>query len=129
MSASARLDGEALPDAISSAVAAFYREFYGRDRATATTYVNDNIVLCVLEDILTTSESRLVEFCASQEVIDGRVAFQADTQDEFTAAIEDLTGRRVVAFLSTNQTTPGCACEPFFLAAPPTTHDRPRAIR
>ena len=129
MSASARLHGDALPGAISIAVAALYREFYGHDRATATTYVNDNIVLCVLEDILTTGESRLVEFGASQEVIEGRVAFQAETQDEFTATIEDPTGRRVVAFRSANQTPPGCACEPFFLAALPTTDDRPRAIR
>lgn len=30
--------------------------------------------------------------------------------------IERLTARRVVAFLSANQTTPGVACELFFLA-------------
>ena len=48
-------------------------------------------------------------------VIDGRVAFQTDTQDEFTAAVERLTYRTVTAFLSANQTTPGVACELFFL--------------
>lgn len=115
---SAQPGGEALTTAISSAVAGLYRDFYGHDRATATTYLNDNIVVCVLEDILTTRESRLVEFGGSQEVIDGRVAFQTNTEDEFTAAIEGLTGRRVVAFLSANQTTPGCACELFFLGPP-----------
>ena len=26
---------------------------YGHDRTTATTYINDNVVLCVLENILT----------------------------------------------------------------------------
>ncbi len=58
-------------------------------------------------------------------VIDGRVAFQTDTEDEFTAAIERLTHRRVVAFLSANQTTPGVACELFFLdAAPVTAHEK-----
>lgn len=112
----APLEGRALTGAISAAVVALYGEFSGHDRTTATTYLNDNIVVCVLQNILTTSESRLVRFGGSQEVIDGRIAFQADTQDEFTAAVEDLTGRRVVAFLSANQTTPGCACELFFLA-------------
>jgi uncharacterized protein YbcI len=114
-----QLEGEALTSAISAAVACLYREFYGHDRTTATTYLNDNIVVCVLDDILTTAESHLVKFGGSQEVIDGRVAFQTDTQDQFTAAIESLTGRRVVAFLSANQTTPGCACELFFLDALP----------
>ncbi len=42
-----------------------------------------------------------------------------DHGDEFTAAIERLTHRRVVAFLSANQTTPGVACELFFLNAAP----------
>lgn len=119
MSESARLEAEALTGAISAAIAGLYREFYGHDRATAITYLNDNIVVCVLEDILTTDESRLVEFGGSQEVIDGRAAFQTDTQNHFAAAIESLTGRRVVAFLSANKTTPGCACELFFLEASP----------
>lgn len=109
------LEGEALTSAISAAVIDLYRAFYGHDRTTATTYLNDNVVVCVLEDILTTHESRLVRFGDRQEVIDGRVAFQTDTEDRFTAVIENLTRRRVVAFLSANQTTPGCACEVFFL--------------
>ncbi len=40
-------------------------------------------------------------------------------QDEFTKEIERLTGRRVTAFLSANQTTPGVAAELFFLEPPP----------
>lgn len=79
--------GEALTNAISAAIAGLYRQFYGHDRTTATTYLNDNVVLCVL-DILTTSESRLVTFGCSQEVIDGRISFQSNTQDAFTAAVE-----------------------------------------
>lgn len=51
-------------------------------------------------------------------VIDGRVAFQKGAEDDFTAAIERLTGRRVTAFLSANQTAPGVACELFFLESP-----------
>jgi uncharacterized protein YbcI len=72
----------------------------------------------VLEDILTTGESALVSQGARREVIDARVAFQEGAEDEFTAAIEHLTGRRVVAFLSANQTHPGIASELFFLERP-----------
>lgn len=108
-----------LTEAISAAMVELYAEFYDHDRTTATTYINDNIVVCVLENILTEGEDVLVANGARGEVIDGRVAFQTDTEDEFTAAIEQLTHRRVVAFMSANQTTPGVACELFFLDAAP----------
>ena len=61
----------ALRSPISAAVAELHRDFYGHDRTTATTYLNGNVVLSVLEDILTADESRLVRFGAGQEVIDG----------------------------------------------------------
>ena len=106
-------------DAISASMVECYGRVYGHDRTTATTYINDNVVVCVLENILTERENALVAEGSRGEVIDGRVAFQTDTEDEFTAAIERLTHRRVVAFLSANQTTPGVACELFFLDAAP----------
>ncbi len=73
------------------------------------------VVVCVLEDILSAGESRQIAHGGSADVIDGRVAFQEGAEDEFTAAIEHLTGRPVTAFMSANQTTPGVACELFFL--------------
>ena len=73
----------------------------------------------MLESILTEKENVLVAAGMRGQVIDPRVAFQTDTEDEFTAAIERLTHRRVVAFLSANQTAPGVACELFFLDAAP----------
>jgi uncharacterized protein YbcI len=93
-----------------------YAEVYGHDRTTASTYINDNVVVCILEDILTSSEQDLVADGGASEVIDGRVAFQAAREDDFSAAVERLTLRRVVAFMSANQTSPGIACEMFFLA-------------
>ena len=92
-----------------------YTEVYGHNRTTASTYINDNVVVCILEDILTSSEQELVAAGSANEVIDGRVAFQADKEDAFSAAVERLTRRRVVAFMSANQTSPGVACEMFFL--------------
>jgi uncharacterized protein YbcI len=93
-----------------------YAEVYGHDRTTASTYINDDVVVCILQDILSSGEQELVAAGAASEVIDGRVAFQADREDEFSAAVERLTLRRVVAFLSANQASPGIACEMFFLA-------------
>jgi uncharacterized protein YbcI len=108
--------GEGLTHAISAAMVSLYAEVYGHARTTASTYINDNVVVCILEGILTSAEQQLVAAGEESEVIDGRVAFQTDRQDDFSAAVERLTLRRVVAFLSANQTTPGIACEMFFLA-------------
>jgi uncharacterized protein YbcI len=109
------LDGSQLTEAISAAMTALYARFYGHERTTATTYINDDVVVCILVDILSTDETRLVSEGAAGQVMDGRVSFQTDTQDEFTAAVEGLTRRRVVAFMSANQTSPGIASELFFL--------------
>jgi len=117
--AAARVEVPELTGAISSAIVGLYARFYGHDRATATTYINDNVVVCVLESILTEQEDVLVAAGERGKVIAGRVAFQTDTEDEFTVAIERLTHRRVVAFMSANQTNPGVACELFFLDAAP----------
>jgi uncharacterized protein YbcI len=108
--------GEGVTLAISAAMVSLYAEVYGHDRTTASTYINDDVVVCILQDILSRREQELVAAGAASEVIDGRVAFQADREDEFSAAVERLTLRRVVAFLSANQASPGIACEMFFLA-------------
>ena len=113
------LQGEALTAAISASMVKLYAAFYDHDRTTATTYINDNVVVCVLEDILSAGEDEQIAGGKSGDVIDGRVAFQDDTEDEFTKAVERLTKRKVTAFLSANQTAPGVACELFFLEAPP----------
>ena len=109
------LEGSGLTEAISAAMVALYARFYGHQRTTAKTYINDDVVVCILVDILSVDETRLVSEGAAVQVMDGRIAFQTDTEDEFTAAVEDLTHRRVVAFMSANQTSPGIASELFFL--------------
>jgi anti-anti-sigma factor len=104
--------------AVSAAMVELHAAFYGLDHVTATTYINDKIVVCVLENTLTQREQMTVPEGAG-EAIDGRVAFLTATEDEFCAAIERLTHRRVVAFMSQDQATPGVAHELFFLDAAP----------
>ena len=101
------LAGNDLTRAISASMVDLYASHYGHDRTTGTTYINENVVVCVLEDILSTTESSLIASGDGAEVIDARVRFQEGMEDEFTAEIERLTRRRVIAFMSANQTTPG----------------------
>ena len=117
--ANASLEGSDLTDAISASMVSLYARYYGHDRTTGTTYMNDNVVVCILEDILSTTEDSQIAVGDGSDVIDGRIAFQEGMQDEFTAEIERLTQRSVTAFMSANQTTPGVACELFFLEVPP----------
>lgn len=112
------LEGVALTEAISEAMVDLYADFYNHDRTTATTYINENVVVCVLENILSTGEVDQISLGERSAVIDGRVAFQKGAEDEFTEAIERFMGRKVTAFLSANQTAPGVACELFFLEPP-----------
>jgi uncharacterized protein YbcI len=112
---SVRSADDGVTRAISAAMVTLYREVYGHDRTTASTYINDDVVVCILEHILSSTEQALVAAGDVDEVLDGRIAFQADREDAFSRAIERLTLRRVVAFLSGNQTSPGIACEMFFL--------------
>ena len=108
-----------LTDSISAAIVDLYAEVYDQTRTTATTHINGDVVICILEDILSADEDTRIAQGLGDDVIDARVAFQKDQEDEFTAAVERLTGRTVTAFLSANQTSPGIACEMFFLEASP----------
>ena len=49
--------GDSLTRDISAAMVSLYGEVYGHERTTANTYINDNVVVCILEDILS-SRSR-----------------------------------------------------------------------
>jgi hypothetical protein len=108
-----------LTRAICAAIVALYTTVYGHGRTTATTYINDNVVVCMLENIVSEHDRLPIHKGAFGEVVDGRVAFQSDSEDEFTTAVERLTRRRVVAFLTANQTDPCVACELFYLDAAP----------
>lgn len=109
-----------LTRSISDAVLALYAAFYGHDRFVDVGGRSRKTSWSASWRA-SSPQTTTQRFANGErgEVIDGRVAFQTDTEDEFTAAIERLTRRRVTAFLSANQTSPGVACELFFLEAPP----------
>jgi uncharacterized protein YbcI len=103
------LDGEQLA-AISNAIVKIFRDSYGRGPTKAKTYAFDEFVLCVLEDILTTVERTLVERGEEALVRKVRLTFQ-----QFTDAVETLTGRPVVAYHSQVTFHPSVGFEMFVL--------------
>jgi uncharacterized protein YbcI len=56
------------------------------------------MLICALEDALLPAELKMAAMGEQQRVREARVAFQAATYDEFVAAVEDITGRKVRAF-------------------------------
>lgn len=93
----ASLSKEPLASAISKAMARILHEFYGKGPARARTYIFDNYVFCVLEDLLTTVERTLLKGGQGLLVRHVRLRFQDMKGAVFVDQIETLTGRKVLA--------------------------------
>jgi len=101
--------------AISNAIVQIFAECYGRGPTKAKTYLVDNYVFCVLEDILTTVEQTLVGNGKEKLVREVRLTFQEEVADRFTSAVEEIMGRRVVTYHSQVVFHPPMAFEVFVL--------------
>jgi uncharacterized protein YbcI len=111
--------GGELAAAISNAVVRLISEYTGRGPTKARTLIRDNVIVVMLEDTLTKGERVLVRSGREQHVMDLRSQFQATMRDEAEAAIERLTGRKVLAFMSANHIDPDLAAEMFVLDGGP----------
>ena len=81
--------------------------------------MGDDLLACVLGGVYTDVEKTLIELERAPMVTDNRNAFQTAMQDRFIAAVEGLSGRRVVHFISSHNVGPDLEVELFFLADPP----------
>jgi len=109
-----KAQGELLA-AISNRVVAVYADHIGRGPTKARSYLNDSVVTCLLEDTLTRAERKLVESGRRDAVLEVRATFQETMRSELTAAIEELTGRRVRAMIGGAQLEPDIASQVFLL--------------
>ena len=108
------MDG-ALRSAISQAIVRIHAEHYGKGATQAKTYVWDNLVVCVLRDVLTVAERTLVDLGKGETVRDVRATFQHEMASTFRAAVEELTGRRVESVMSQVDPATGLGVEVFAL--------------
>ena len=88
-----------LPPAISNAISGIHREHYGRGASRARTVMGADYIICFLEDIYTPVERTLIDGGRFEAVRETRDAFQDTMQKTFTAAVEELSGRKVIGFL------------------------------
>lgn len=109
--ADARLAGGQLNTAISNALVRIHRDYLGRGPNRVRTFLKDNTLVLVLEEVLTKAEHSLVADGRSEEVLRTRASFQQVMKADIVAAVEQLTGRKVIAFMSTNHIDPDLGCE------------------
>jgi uncharacterized protein YbcI len=108
----------ALNAAISNAVVRLLSRYAGRGPTKARTVHSGKLVLCVLEDTMTTAERSLAAGGREATVLEGRHALQHTMREDLTAAIEVLTHRKVTACMSTNHIAPDLATKVFVLDEP-----------
>jgi uncharacterized protein YbcI len=108
-------DNGTLNAAISNAVVHLMRESTGRGPTKARTTIRDDVVLVMLEHVLTKAESRLAAAGRADKVLELRETIQETMSLELVSTVEGLTGRRVRAFMSMNHTDPDIAAELFVL--------------
>lgn len=105
--------------AISNLLVGLLRDYTGRGPTRARTTIRDNVVLVMLEHTLTKGEQSLVANGRSDTVLEIRHEFQKAMREESSMKVSELTGRRVVAFLSANHIDPDLGAEIFLLDGPP----------
>jgi uncharacterized protein YbcI len=90
-------------------------DYTGRGPTKARTLINHDAIAIVFQDTLTKGERRLVELGLTEQVLNGRRAFQGAMKEELIAMVEECSGRKVAAFLSDNHVNPDIAVETFIL--------------
>ena len=108
--------------AVGNAVTRLHREHYGRGATTTRTLYQRNHLVSFLEDIYTPAERTLIEADDHEDVKRTRQAFQMAMRERFVGAVEEITGRKVIAFMSQVHFEPDMAAE-IFVLEPGTTVD------
>jgi uncharacterized protein YbcI len=95
-----------------------HEESYGKGASRSRVYIHDDLVVCMLDDIeLLPNERFLIDNGHAQAVIEVRSRYQQAIETTFGAAVERVTGRRVISFASTTKVDPNYVVEIFRLGA------------
>jgi uncharacterized protein YbcI len=113
------LAGGHLLAAISTSIVGILREHYGRGPMKAKTYALDDIIVVVMRGSgFTPLEQTIMDSGEPERVIAMREDFQRVMASRYKQVIEELTGRKVLAFLSQAHVEPDITMEIFFVDGP-----------
>ncbi|MGI9082211.1 MAG: Na-translocating system protein MpsC family protein [Thermoleophilaceae bacterium] len=110
------LTGDAMLAAVTDAMVALHRRYFHREPVTAKTrLLGGDLLACVLGGVYTDVEKTMIELQHTAVVQETRSEFQNAMQDKFITAVERVTGREVIAFISNHHVGPDMEIELFML--------------
>ena len=120
------LVGGELNAAITRAVVRYFAAHLDGGPSKAHAFYHDNVIVVVLEDVLTKGERNVAAAGGTDAVLGLKRAAQDFMRPYLRSTIERLTGNKVRAFISTNHVDPDLAAELFVLDRPiPGQHQQP----
>jgi len=96
-------------------VVRLFSEHTGRGPTKARTTIDGELIVVLLHDSMTHAEKTLVRAGRPAEVLQMRRTFQETMRPSLIEAVEELTDRSVVAFMSANDVDPDAAAEIFVM--------------
>ena len=108
------IDGGTLT-ALSNAVVQIVRDYTGRGPTQARAVVRDNLVVVLMQETLLKAEHSLINDDKGRLVVEMRRSFQQTMRAELSAAVERITERKVIAFMSDSHLEPDYSVEVFVL--------------
>jgi uncharacterized protein YbcI len=110
--------GGELNAAIARSVVGIHLKYAGRGPTKARALFRDNVIVVILEGVMTTAERSLA--AAGQEHALGvfHEGLRAAMEAELIAAVEELTGSGVTALMADTHTSPDIGLELFILDRP-----------
>ena len=112
------LTGGELNAAVTTALVKIQAAHLGRGPANASTFYHDNVLVTLMHDVLSHAEKILRQNGHHTSVHDWRETLHTTLEPDFRAAVEQLTGRTVIALISANHLDPDVTAEMFILDAP-----------
>jgi uncharacterized protein YbcI len=100
---------------LARAMVALFKEYVGRGPTHARAYVEEDLVSVVLQDTMIRAEKTLADEGEEDLVRGVRRVFQGKFREDAVEIVEELTGRKVKAFLSDHAIDPDVAIEAFVL--------------
>jgi uncharacterized protein YbcI len=100
---------------ISRRLVQIMKEHTGRGPTRTRTTISDDVVVCLMRAGFTTAERTLVAAGREDTVHEVREGIQESARRSMVAAVEEVTGRAVTAFMSANHVDPDLAVEIFVL--------------
>jgi uncharacterized protein YbcI len=110
------LIGDELLAAVTDTMVTFHERYHHRKPVTAKTLLlGGELLVCVLGGVYTNVEKTMIELQRAPIVHETRSAFQNAMEHRFIAAIERLSGRKVLTFMSDHHVGPDIEIELFML--------------